>query len=79
MFLYQRILNGRVYWRKVEFIVSDSFCENYNMDCMFDLACLLDFTDENLSSLIKREEFEIELYEHGREYIFLFQIVKEEV
>jgi hypothetical protein len=46
---------------------------------MFDLACLLDFTDEILSSLIKREEFEIELYEHGREYIFLFQIVKEEV
>lgn len=51
-------------------MVSDNICKNYNMDCKFDLICLLDVSDEIISALIKKEKFDIEFYEQGREYIF---------
>ena len=64
---------------QVSFIVSDDLCENYNMDCKFDLTCLLDLYDETISALIEKRRFDIEFYEQGREYIFLFDIEEDKV
>ncbi|MCI9638004.1 MAG: hypothetical protein HFG77_16740 [Hungatella sp.] len=64
---------------RVRFIVSDNICKNYNMDCKFDLICLLDVSDEIISALIKKEKFDIEFYEQGREYIFFFNIEEDTV
>lgn len=68
------ILCSVLYDNQVRFIVSDDICKNYNMDCRFDLTCLLDVSDEIISALIKKEKFDIEFYEQGREYIFSFNI-----
>lgn len=64
------IICSLLYDDRVRFIVSDNICKNYNMDCKFDLICLLDVSDEIISALIKKEKFDIEFYEQGREYIF---------
>ncbi len=64
---------------RVRFIVSDNICKNYNMDCKFDLICLLDVSDEIISALIKKEKFDIEFYEQGREYIYFFNIEEDTV
>lgn len=64
------IICSLLYDNRVRFIVSDNICKNYNMDCKFDLICLLDISDEIISALIKKEKFDIEFYEQGREYMF---------
>lgn len=73
------IICSVLYDNQVRFIVSDDICKNYNMDCKFDLNCLLDVSDEIISALIKKEKFDIEFYEQGREYIFSFNIEEDVV
>ena len=67
------IICSLLYDNRVRFIVSDNICKNYNMDCKFDLICLLDLYDETISALVEKRRFDIEFYEQGREYIFLFE------
>lgn len=73
------IICSLLYDNRVRFIVSDNICKNYNMDCKFDLICLLDVSDEIISALIKKEKLDIEFYEQGREYMFFFNIEEDMV
>ena len=61
-----------LYEEQVKFIVSDDYCDDYGMDCKFDLPCLLEAYNDISYSLLNKQDFLVEFYEQGREYFISF-------
>lgn len=70
---------GLLYDNQVKFVMSDEHCDDFGMDCKFDLPCLLEEFDVIMEGLRKKRDFNIEFYEQGREYSFLFIMTESNV
>ncbi len=68
-----------LYENQVKFVICDNNCDDYGMDCKFDLPCLFEAFNDIISGLKWRKNFHIEFYEQGRVYLFSFFILSNNV
>lgn len=73
------VICGLLCDNQVKFVISDEHCDDFGMDCKFDLPCLLESFDDIMEGLRKKQDFNTEFYEQGREYFFSFIMAENNV